>query len=117
MLPNNKNPIRHCLIDVDGYDIVELYIIWIYRNIDSFGYCCLINPLLNNRILIITKLKEFADDKLNVAEMTISVFDRVKKHCGKRRKCWLPAFSPFTTVFSTAFFLRVVKSWDCVVKG
>ena len=23
------------------------------------------------------------------------------KHCGKRRKCWLPAFSPFPTVFST----------------
>ena len=23
------------------------------------------------------------------------------KHCGKRRKCWSPAFSPFPTVFST----------------
>ena len=23
------------------------------------------------------------------------------KHCGKRRKCWLPAFSPFPTMFST----------------
>ena len=23
------------------------------------------------------------------------------KHCGKRRKCWLLAFSPFPTVFST----------------
>ena len=23
------------------------------------------------------------------------------KHCGKRRKCWQPAFSPFPTVFST----------------
>ena len=22
------------------------------------------------------------------------------KHCGKRRKCWQPAFSPFPTVFS-----------------
>ena len=22
------------------------------------------------------------------------------KHCGKRRKCWLPAFSPFPTMFS-----------------
>ena len=24
-----------------------------------------------------------------------------RKHCGKRRKCWLPAFSPFPAVFST----------------
>ena len=23
------------------------------------------------------------------------------KHCGKRRKCWLPAFSPFSTMYST----------------
>ena len=23
------------------------------------------------------------------------------EHCGKRRKCWLPAFSPFPTMFST----------------
>ena len=24
-----------------------------------------------------------------------------RKKCGKRRKCWLPAFSPFPTMFST----------------
>ena len=30
---------------------------------------------------------------------------------------WLPAFSPFPTMFSTGFFPRVVKSQDCVVKG
>ena len=39
-----------------------------------------------------------------------------RKHCGKWRKCWLPAFSPFPTMFSKAFCLRVVKSWVCVVK-
>ena len=37
-----------------------------------------------------------------------------RKHCWERKKCWLPvhAFSHFTTMFSKAFFLRVVKSWD-----
>ena len=40
-----------------------------------------------------------------------------RKHCGKRRKCWLPAFSPFPTMFSKDFFLGVVKSRDCVAKG
>ena len=39
------------------------------------------------------------------------------KHCGKWRKCWLPAFSPFPTMFSKSLFLRVVNSRDCVVKG
>ena len=40
-----------------------------------------------------------------------------RKHCGKRRKCWLPAFSPFPTLFSKTFFSRGVKSLDCVVKS
>ena len=40
-----------------------------------------------------------------------------RKHFGKRRKCWLPAFSPFPYMFSKGSFLRVIKKWDCVVKG
>ena len=30
-----------------------------------------------------------------------------RKHSGKRRKCWLPAFSPFPTMFSKGFFFKV----------
>ena len=45
------------------------------------------------------------------------VLENDGKHCGKRRKCWLSAFSPFPTMFSKGFFLRVVKSRDCVVKS
>ena len=41
--------------------------------------------LLNDKILPLFKLKEFTDDKSNVAKVIISVWlDR--KHCGKRRK-------------------------------
>ena len=29
------------------------------------------------------------------------------KYCGKRRKCWLPAFSPFPTMFSYTLFSLV----------
>ena len=37
-----------------------------------------------------------------------------KKHCGKRRKCWLPAFSPFPTISSKALlFQRCQKSGLC----
>ena len=43
-----------------------------------------LNSLLNNEILHWYKLKALADDKLNVAKMMISVFDR--KHCGKKEK-------------------------------
>ena len=54
----------------------------------------------NDRSLDVTKLKAFAEDKCCGIENFI---DKVKKHCGKRRKCWLPAFSLFRTVFSKAF--------------
>ena len=40
-----------------------------------------------------------------------------RKHGGKRRKCWLPAFSSFPTMFSKGFFFKVVKSWDGVEKS
>ena len=64
-----------------------------------------------------TKLKVFADNKLNIAEMTIPLCDRVENTVIKKEKCWLPAFSSFPTVFSKAFFFSIVKSWDCVVKN
>ena len=76
----------------------------------------LLNSLPNNKIWDLTKLKAFADN-LNIEKMTISLFDKSRKQCGKRRKCWLPAFSPCPRVFSTAFFFRVIISWDCVVRS
>ena len=36
----------------------------------------------------------------------ISLFDRVENTVGKGEKCWSPAFSPFPTVFSKAFFFK-----------
>ena len=44
-------------------------------------------------------------------------FEKGRNHCGKRRKCWLPAFSSFPTMFSKGFFRRVLKSRDCVVNS
>ena len=41
-----------------------------------------------------------------MAEMVEFLFDKDEKHCGKRRKCWLPAFSPFLTMFSKGFFAQ-----------
>ena len=42
-----------------------------------------LNSLPNAKILDVTKLKAFADDKINVAQMTISVFDMVDNIAGK----------------------------------
>ena len=79
-----------------------------------------VNPLPNNLFLAWSKLKAFkafADDKTNVASKQKFFIWIGRKHCGKRRKCWLPAFSPFLTMFSKGYFLMVVKCQDCVIKS
>ena len=72
------------------------------------------NPLSNDKFLDWFELKELADNKINVTEKLKFVLGR--KHCRKRRKCWLPAFSLFPTMFSKGFFPNVVKSQDNEVK-
>ena len=74
----------------------------------------LFNSLPNNKILDVIKFKGFACDKINVAQMLISVFDRVENSVGKGEKCQ-QHFSPFPALFSKGVFLRVVKSQDCVL--
>ena len=55
--------------------------------------------LQNDIILDVTKLKVFADDKLNVAKMTMSVFDRAENTVGKG-KMLVNSISPlFHSIF------------------
>ena len=42
-----------------------------------------LNTVPNNKILDMTKLKAFADDKINVAQIMVSVFDRIENIVGK----------------------------------
>ena len=44
----------------------------------------LVHSLPNDKILHMTTLKALADNKINVAQMTISVFDRVENIVRKR---------------------------------
>ena len=66
------------------------------------------NSLPNNKITHWFKLKALADNKLTMNQKLDFVFGKGRKHCGKRRKCWLPAFSPFPKMFSKGFFPRVI---------
>ena len=59
-----------------------------------------LNSLLSDKILALTKLRGFADDKINVTQKLKFVLDWVENIVGKRRKCWKPALSPFPKMFS-----------------
>ena len=61
----------------------------------------IMNSLADDKILTLIKLKAFADDKFDIAELMTSVFDRVENTVGNRRKCW---FSPFPTMFQKTSF-------------
>ena len=65
---------------------------------DVYSY----NPLPENKVLDESKMKACADYKPTVV-MVISVFDGEENIVRKRTKCWLPAFFPFSTMFSTLF--------------
>ena len=82
----------------------------------SLDIGCLHNPLSNDKLSDLTKLKAFADDKINVSKLRFFL-GKGRKHSEKRRKCWLPAFSAFLTMFSKASFTRGVKTKDCLGKG
>ena len=71
------------------------------------------NPLPEDKILDRSNLKGFAEDKIDVTEKLKFVLGRVENIVGKGEN----AGSPFPTMFSKGFFLRVVKSLDCVVKN
>ena len=43
--------------------------------------------------------------------------EKSTKHAWKRRKCSLPAFSPFHSVFKKNVYCRITKTQDFLVKG
>ena len=68
-----------------------------------------INPLPNNKILDMTKLKAFADDKLKVAKMTISLFDGVENAVGKGENAGYQHFLLFPQCFLKPSYLGSLK--------
>ena len=73
------------------------------------------NSLSNDKILDVTKLKAFADDKISVAQMIISVFDRLENIVGKGENAGYQHFL-FTQCFQKASFLGSLKVGKSVVK-
>ena len=80
-----------------------------------------INSLPNDNILDVTKLIAFADEKLNVAKMMIFsllyMVDQVENTVGKGENAGYQHFLRFPQCFFQAFFFRVIKGRNCVVKN
>ena len=69
------------------------------------------SSLRNDKLLDSSKLKAFADDKLNAAVMMISVFDRVENTVGKGEHAGYQHFLLFPQCFPKTFpYRRLHKS-------
>ena len=68
-----------------------------------------LNQLPDDKLLDWSKLKAFADDKLNVTKMIISVFDRVENIVGKGEIACTSNFSFSHNVFKRLLSQRRQK--------
>ena len=74
------------------------------------------NRLPNKKIMNMTKFKAFAEDKLNVAEMIVYIYDRIENIVGKGENAGHQHFLLFPQSFQKPSFSEPL-SRDCVVKG
>ena len=72
-------------------------------------YPILFNRLPNNKILDRSKLKVFADDKINTSEKLKFVLRKVESIVGKGENASYHHFLLFPQCFQKDFLLRVVK--------
>ena len=62
-------------------------------------FSCMVNTLQNDKILQLTRLKTFAEDKLNIAKTMISLCDRVENTVGKGENAGYQHFLLFQQCF------------------
>ena len=74
-----------------------------------------VNALPDDNSLHSSKLKGFADNKIDIIEFFFS--GKGRKQFRKLGKCWIPAFPPFGQLFSKCLILGLVKTRDSLVNG
>ena len=97
----------HCKIDVFR-NLLESACLSVHMSV------CVSMYIPNHKMFKLSKIKVFAEVKLNVNQVISYVCDRIeksvekgenRKKCGKRREYCLFAFSPFPNMFLSGFLL------------
>ena len=75
-------------------------------------YCSpMINALPDDKILALSKLKAFTDNRSYATQNIKFIFHNTENIVGKGEKCWLPAFFPYPTMFfKKAYSLKKKKN-------
>ena len=70
-----------------------------------------INPLPNDKILLQSKLKAFADNKLKVIQLAKFVMDKIENIVGKEENAGYQHFLLLPQCFQKAFSFGSLKVW------
>ena len=73
------------------------------HKIDHIDHC--IEPFTERQNFTLVQIESICRRQDTIDSKTEIGFVKGRKHFGKRRKCWLPAFSSFRKMFSKASFL------------
>ena len=68
-----------------------------------------LNSLPNDKIFNVSKLKGFADNKINVAQMLISMFNKIENIVGKEENAGYQHFLLFPQCFQKDSFSGLLK--------
>ena len=92
----------------DSVDCYTNWFLWIHNYVIT-GLVKFFNSLPNNNISDRSKLKAFADDKIDVIEKLKFVFGRVENSVGKGENAGYQHFLLFPQCFLIAFFSGSLK--------
>ena len=76
-----------------------------------------VNSLPDYKFLDLSKLKAFSDEKIDVRENMKFVLGSMENIVGKGEIAGYQHFLLFPQCFQKGYFLKIVKSQDCVVKN
>ena len=95
--------------DTRQFNKKELWIYIIIHLVQRLIDCMMFNPSLNDKILDLSELKAFADNKINVPETMKSVCERIEKVLRKGEIAGYQHFLLFPKCFRKPHFLGLLK--------
>ena len=105
-----------------SYSVFKRLVLQTHKNQGLFGkgliyHVNILKTLPKNKTLASSKLKAFADDKLNVPRNTTIVFHRIENRKKKRENANYQHFLLFPQCFQKGLSSVAVKSRQCEVNG
>ena len=82
----------------------------LFTPIKLFTLVHIFQPFTKRQIFTVVQIENNCRRQIKFGRKIEICFVTDRKHCVKRRKCWLPVFSPFPTMFSKGFYITLSQT-------